>query len=116
MKKIIIINLLSLFILFSTLIGCASSGNSFTKEDNEQDTSFVKGQIFMVNNEPFSRIGLLNDSSLYLLDYPEEMKNALYNSLGRIAKVYYSNFYVNENSVKVLKVYKVEIIMKKPDD
>ncbi len=67
----------------------------------------------MVNNEPFSRIALLTEKSVYLLDCPEEARKALYQNQGMTARVYYNNYSVNDESIKVLKVEKIEILTKK---
>ncbi len=109
MKKRFILNIISLLFLFNTLIGCSAAGNSASDENDKAGTNFVTGQILMVNNEPFARIAVITDKSVYLLDCPEEMRDALYQNQGRKAKVYYSSYSVNDESLKVLKVEKVEI-------
>ena len=105
MKKRII--LISTLLLFITLIGCSSSQNS---SNDESGLKFVTGEIFLVNNEPFARIAVMNDKSLYLLDCSGKIKDSLSNNQGRRAKIYYSSVSVNKQSIKVLKVDKVELL------
>ena len=112
MKKTLIINIISLFILFILLYGCSASSNSASNENDKDGTDFVTGKILMVNNEPFSKVALVTDKSVYLLDCPEDMRNALYQHQGMTAKVYYTSYSVNDESIKVLKVEKVEIANK----
>ena len=73
-------------------------------------TSFVIGQIQMVSNEPFAKLALINDESLYLLDCSEDVYKMLYNSQGKSAKIYYSGMYKNDEGLKVLKAINAEIL------
>ncbi len=108
MKKLILLNIISLLFLLLILLGCSTSENSASS--GQSGTNFVTGEILMVNNEPFARVALMNDTSLYLLDCSGEIKDTLYNNQGKKAKVYYSSVSTNNESIKVLKVDKVEII------
>lgn len=107
MKKSAILKIICLLALFTLLYGCSSSEES--SSNNNTGTDFVTGKILMVNNEPFSKVALVTDKSVYLLDCPEDMRKALYQNQGRTAKVFYSGYIINDESVKVLKVEKVEI-------
>ena len=107
MKKTAILKAVNFLIFFAFLIGCSSSKNSTS--DKNGDISFVTGKILMVNNEPFSKVALVTDKSVYLLDCPEDMRKALYENQGRTAKVYYTGSTINDESIKVLTVEKVEI-------
>jgi hypothetical protein len=110
MKKIYSIEIISLLYFIIILLGCSSSSDSSLQGEDENGINFVTGEILMVNNEPFAKIALLNDKSLYLLDCPEDVGNILSKNQGKTAKVYYSSSSVNKESVKVLKVDKIEII------
>jgi hypothetical protein len=110
MEKTTKLEIISLFILLMLLFGCSASKNSTSDENDKTGTNFVTGQILMVNNEPFARIALITDKSLYLLDCPEEMRDALYHNQGRTARIYYKNYTVNDESIRVLKVEKAEIM------
>ena len=113
MKKTKILFIISLLIQCTLLFRCSGSSNSTSNESDKNGTNFVTGQILMVNNEPFSRIAIVTEKSLYLLDIPKELRKALYQNQGRTAKVYYTGFSVNDESLKVLKVEKIEIMIEK---
>ena len=102
MKKEILLNSISLLFLFTTLLGCSA-------ESSTSNLNFITGQILMVNNEPFARVAIMTDTSVYLLDCPSEIEDTLYKNQGRTAKVYYNSIAINKESIKVLKVDKVEI-------
>lgn len=108
MKKLIPIYLISLLSALVILLGCSASKNS--NSNDQSGTNFVTGEILMVNNEPFAKIALINDTSLFLLDCSGKIRDALYNNQGKKAKIYYSSVSTNKEKIKVLKVDKVEII------
>ena len=109
-RKIYSIKIISLFIIIMLLSGCSTSKDSSLQGEDENGIKFVTGEILMVNNEPFARIALLNDKSLFLLDCPEDVNNILSKNQGKTAKVYYSSSTINKESIKVLKVDKIEIV------
>lgn len=111
MKKSVLLYLISLLSSLVILLGCSASENSAS--DDQSGTNFVTGELLMVNNEPFARIALMNDTSLFLLDCPDGIKDILYNNQGKKAKVFYSSVSTNQEKIKVLKVDKVEIINNK---
>jgi hypothetical protein len=112
MKTIKIPVIISFSILFAILLFGCSASNSTSNENDDNGTNFVTGQILMVNNEPFSRVAIVTEKSVYLMDVPEDVKKTLYQNQGRTAKVYYSGYSINDESVKVLKVDKIEIMEK----
>jgi hypothetical protein len=110
MQKYSLSSLLPTFLLqfffisfFILLAGCAGSKDM-------DGTSFVIGQIQMVSNEPFAKLALINDASLYLLDCNEDVYKMLYNSQGKSAKIYYSSMYKNDEGIKGLKTINAEIL------
>lgn len=107
MEKSSALKIISLLVFITLLLGCSASEDSSSKGNT--GTNFVTGKILMVNNEPFSKVALVTDKSVYLLDCPDDMRKALYQNQGRTAKVYYTGYTINDESVKVLKVEKVEI-------
>ncbi len=113
MKTIKISAIISFSILFSILLfGCSASNNSTSNENDKNGTNFVIGQILMVNNEPFSEVAIVTEKSVYLMDIPEDVRKTLYQNQGRTAKVYYTSYSINDESVKVLKADKIEIMEK----
>jgi hypothetical protein len=115
-KKYITISTSSFLILFlgAVLYSCSSSSKTSLNEKDSSGTNFVTGQILMVENEPFVKLALLSDSTVYLLECPDEMNNEIYKNQGKEAKVYYRKIFKNKESVKVLDVEKVEIYSGKP--
>ncbi|HVO73665.1 MAG TPA: hypothetical protein VMT35_06555 [Ignavibacteriaceae bacterium] len=105
LSSLLPIYLLQLFFISSIILlsGCSSSKDT-------DGTSFVTGQIQMVSNEPFAKLGLVNDATLYLLDCSKEMDEILYNNQGKFAKIYYSSVNKNDEGIKVLKVVNAEIL------
>jgi len=99
-------------LLVILLIGCSASKNFASNENDDNGTNFVTGQILMVNNEPFAKIAIVTDKSVYLLDIPEDVRKTLYQNQGRTAKVYYTGYSINDESIKVLKADKIEIMAK----
>ena len=81
-------------------------------ENDNNGTNFVTGQILMVNNEPFAKVALVTEKSVYLMDIPEDVRKTLYQNQGRTARVYYTGYSINDESVKVLKVDKIELMEK----
>ena len=112
MKNIRIPLIISLLILFTSLFGCSASNKSTSDENDNNGTNFVTGQILMVNNEPFAKVALVTEKSVYLMDIPEDVRKTLYQNQGRTARVYYTGYSINDESVKVLKVDKIEIMEK----
>ncbi|MGB8320594.1 MAG: hypothetical protein WCE54_20855 [Ignavibacteriaceae bacterium] len=110
MKNIKIPFIILLLILFTILSGCSASNNSTSNENDNNGTNFVTGKILMVNNEPFSEVAIVTDKSVYLMDIPEDVRKTLYQNQGSTARVYYTGYSINNESVKVLKVEKVEIM------
>jgi hypothetical protein len=96
---VLLISFISFIILF---IGCSGS-------ENADGTSFVTGEIQMVNNEPFAVLAVVNDTTVYLIDCPDEIRELLYNNQGRSAKIYYNSIHKNEEGLKVLKALNVEL-------
>ena len=112
MKNIRIPFIISLLILFTAFFGCSTSKNSTSDENDNNGTNFVTGQILMVNNEPFAKVALVTEKSVYLMDIPEDVRKTLYQNQGRTARVYYTGYSINDESVKVLKVDKIELMEK----
>ncbi|MEJ2105670.1 MAG: hypothetical protein P8X47_14010 [Ignavibacteriaceae bacterium] len=113
MKTIKIPVIISFSILSAILLfGCSASSNSASNENDNNGTNFVTGQILMVNNEPFAKIAIVTDKAVYLLDIPEDVRKTLYQNQGRTAKVFYTSYTVNDESIKVLKADKIEIMAK----
>lgn len=98
-------SLLLFFIIsfFILLTGCTGSKDM-------DGTSFVIGQIQMVSNEPFAKLALINDATLYLLECDEDVYKMLYYNQGKSAKIYYNSMYKNDEGLKVLKTTNAEIL------
>ena len=78
MKTIKIPVIISFSILFAILLFGCSASNSTSNENDNNGTNFVTGQILMVNNEPFSRVAIVTEKSVYLMDVPEDVKKTLF--------------------------------------
>jgi hypothetical protein len=109
MKNILTILSISCLLSVINLLSCSSTDNSSLK-DKDPGTKFVTGEIVMVGNEPFTRLALADDDSLYLMDCPDEIEEILYSNQGKTAKIFFSSTSTNKESFKVLKVEKVEIL------
>lgn len=107
--------ILALFLITTSAVfqsGCSASSSQSKQNSgiNESGTNFVVGQIQMVGNEPFTHLAVRNETSFYLLDCSGDVKDTVYNNQGRTAKIYFDKVTINDESIKVLKVDKVEIL------
>ena len=109
MKNVSLVLSLSIILLLGNILSCSSQSESL-KGGNNSGTNYVKGKILMAQNEPFAKLALVTDSTVYLLNYSDEIKEILYNNQGKTAKVYYKSISRNEESINVLNVDKVEIV------
>jgi hypothetical protein len=111
MKNISTIISILLTLSLANILSCSSQSDSL--KQNDSGATFVTGQILMAQNEPFAKLALVADSTVYLLNYPDEMKEPLMKNQGKIARVYYKSISKNTDSVNVLNVDKVEILNSK---
>ncbi len=96
------------FILF-LLIAVFAAGCS-AKET--MDSKMITGEIQVVGNEPFTRLALRNKDGIFILDCPADLKDTALKNQGRTANVYFSGISTSEESLKVLKVEKLEVLQK----
>ncbi len=95
------INLIVGFTFVAAFEGCTIWNSIFPK--------VITGEIQIVGNEPFINIALKNNNEVFILDCPEYLKDLMFQNQGKTVTVYFSNISVNSDSIKVLKVDKLEI-------
>ena len=108
MKNILTIISILLTLSLANILSCSSQADSLKQNDSGEN--YITGQILMAQNEPFAKLALVADSTVYLLNYPDEMKEPLLKNQGKIARVYYKSISKNTDSISVLNVNKVEIL------
>jgi len=111
-----------IFLIFTSIIifSCSSckTDESAKEEMNEKLTStstenlFFEGQITVVGNEPFTKLGLIvNDSTVYMLECNQETKDKLLNNQGHFYKIFVKEKIETKTGIK-LDVIKTERIKK----
>ncbi len=95
------INLIFGLTIVAAFEGCTLWNNTFPKA--------ITGEIQIVGNEPFINIILKKDNKVFILDYPDSLKDLMFKNQGKLVTVYFSKISINSDSIKVLKVDKLEI-------
>lgn len=95
------INLIFGLTIVATFEGCTLCNNIFPKA--------ITGEIQIVGNEPFINFALKNNKEVFILDCPNQLKDLMFKNQGKTVTVYFSRISVNSDSIKVLKVIKLEI-------
>lgn len=89
----------SIIILLLSIILISACCNCGQKEDN-----YLKGEIVVVENEPFTRLALkINNNSVYFLECSESLKKELWQKQGSIYSIMFRESKI-ENGIPVLIV------------
>lgn len=96
MKKIIIV-FISLFVIL--LISCSEK----RVENTTPPKDSILGKIVIVGNAPFSKLALqINDSTIYILECTNAVKDSLINNQGELYKIYFSKILETEMDTKII--------------
>jgi len=96
--------LLLFFLIAGLIAGCASKAI--------EGSRVITGEIQVVGNEPFAKLAVRNNDGIFFLDCSGRTKDFAYKNQGRVGRIYYSSLTTGAESVKVLKVEKIEIIQR----